>query len=99
HPPLPTHFPYTTLFRSHELKIEPLEFRFKNLKDARLREVLERAATDFGWGKSKAAGSHGVGIACGFEKGGYVATCAEVAVDKARSEEHTSELQSLAYLV
>ncbi|MBO0858991.1 MAG: xanthine dehydrogenase family protein molybdopterin-binding subunit [Chloracidobacterium sp.] len=63
------------------LKMDPLEFRLKNLKDDRLRAALEAAAKAFGWGKSKPAANHGVGVAGGFEKGGYVANCAEVAVD------------------
>ncbi|HEX5085398.1 MAG TPA: molybdopterin cofactor-binding domain-containing protein [Blastocatellia bacterium] len=65
------------------LKMDPLEFRLKNLKDERLRAALEAAAKAFGWGKSKPAANHGFGIAGGFEKGGYVANCAEVAVDPA----------------
>jgi isoquinoline 1-oxidoreductase len=63
--------------------IDPLEFRLKNLKDARLRAVLEAAAAQFGWGKEKPAARQGFGIAGGSEKGSYVATCAEVAVDGA----------------
>jgi isoquinoline 1-oxidoreductase len=55
----------------------------KNIKDERLRGVIEAATKAFRWGQTKAAPDHGVGIACGFEKGGYVATCAEVAVDRA----------------
>jgi len=43
--------------------------------------VFEAAAKKFGWGSKPAAG-HGFGIGGGIEKGGYVATCAEVAVDK-----------------
>jgi nicotinate dehydrogenase subunit B len=57
--------------------IEPLEFRLRNLKDERLRAVLQAAADKFGWGKSKGC----FGIAGGFEKGSYVATCAEVKVE------------------
>ena len=64
-------------------EIDPLEFRYKNLKDPRMHGVLEAAAKQFGWGKSKRKPNHGFGIACGFEKGGYVASCAEVAVDPA----------------
>lgn len=67
---------------AHSLKMDPLEFRLKNIKDERLRAVLEAAAKTFGWGKRKRAPDRGAGISCGFEKGGYVATCAEVAVDK-----------------
>ena len=65
------------------VKMDPLEFRFKNLRDARLRAVLEAAAKAFGWGKAKAAAEHGWGIAGGFEKGSYLATCAEVFADRA----------------
>ena len=60
--------------------IEPLDFRYKNLKDSRMRAVLAAAAERFGWGKPKQAGL-GHGISCGFEKGGYVATCAEIGID------------------
>jgi len=64
------------------LNLDPLQFRLHNLKDERLRAVLQAAATRFGWswGNQKAVAGRGVGIACGFEKGGYVATCAEVSV-------------------
>jgi isoquinoline 1-oxidoreductase len=64
------------------VKLDPLELRFKNLKDERLKAVLAAAAEAFGWGKSRSAADRGHGIAGGFEKGGYVATCAEVSVDR-----------------
>ena len=63
------------------LRLDPLDFRLRNLKDTRLRDVLNAAAEAFGWGKTKPASGHGFGLACGFEKGSYVATCAEAAVD------------------
>ncbi len=66
---------------AHALQMNPLEFRLKNLKDSRLRAVYEAAAHKFGWGKAKSLPGQGFGIAGGFEKGGYVATCAEVSVD------------------
>jgi nicotinate dehydrogenase subunit B len=65
---------------AHTIKMDPLEFRLKNLKDSRLRAVLEAAAKSFGWEKSKARENHGFGLAAGTEKGSYVATCAEVSV-------------------
>jgi nicotinate dehydrogenase subunit B len=65
------------------VKMDPLEFRRKNLKDARLGAVLDAAARSFGWGKTKASPGQGFGIAGGSEKGGYVATCAAVSVDRA----------------
>jgi isoquinoline 1-oxidoreductase len=45
--------------------------------------VLQAAAEKFGWGQTKPAEGHGFGIAGSSEKGSYVATCAEVAVDRA----------------
>jgi nicotinate dehydrogenase subunit B len=63
-------------------KMDPLDFRMKNLSDARLRAVLEAAARPFGWPRKKTQEGQGFGFACGDEKGSYVATCAEVAVDK-----------------
>jgi CO/xanthine dehydrogenase Mo-binding subunit len=75
---------------AHELKMDPLDFRLKNIKDERLRDVLQATAKQFGWGKTKPASGHGFGIACGFEKGGYVATCAEVAIEAPSSNEDKS---------
>jgi isoquinoline 1-oxidoreductase len=68
---------------AHAAKLDPLEFRHKNLKDARMKAVLQAASSEFGWSKKKAAANRGFGIACGFEKGGYVACCAEVSIDPA----------------
>jgi len=66
---------------AHSLKMDPLEFRLKNLKDERLRAVFEAAAKQFGWGKSKTAGQ-GFGMGGGYEKLGNIATFAEVHVDR-----------------
>jgi nicotinate dehydrogenase subunit B len=79
----------------HELAlrtgIDPLELRLRNLRDERLRNVLSAAAERFGWRAPNGARStsarngataRGAGIACGTEKGSYVATCAEVEVDR-----------------
>ena len=59
-------------------EMDPLEFRLKNAKDERLRDVIIAAADKFGWKAPQEAAGRGFGIAAGFEKGGYVATCAEV---------------------
>jgi isoquinoline 1-oxidoreductase len=67
------------------VKMDPLEFRFKNLKNERLRAVFEAAVKKFGWGQSKAEG-HGFGMGGGFEKGGNVATFVEVAVDRSTGD-------------
>ena len=68
---------------AHALNMDPLEFRLKNITDPRLRAVFETAAKRFGWGQQKPSAQRGFGLAGGFEKGGYVATCAEVAIDPA----------------
>jgi len=65
---------------AHLVNMDGVEFRLKNIKDERLKAVLQAAATTFGWGRKKSEG-RGYGIACGFEKGSYIATAAEVSVD------------------
>jgi nicotinate dehydrogenase subunit B len=64
-------------------QMDSLEFRLKNLADPRMQAVLEAAAKSFGWPRKKSQEGQGFGIACGNEKGSYVATCAEVAVNRA----------------
>jgi isoquinoline 1-oxidoreductase len=66
---------------AESVKLDPLEFRLKNVKDERLRDVIVAAADKFGWKARQKAAGRGFGMAAGFEKGSYVATCAEVAVD------------------
>jgi nicotinate dehydrogenase subunit B len=66
---------------AHEVAMDPLEFRLKNLDDARLQAVFTAAAERFGWGKMKSTAERGFGIAGGTEKGGYTAACAEVEID------------------
>jgi isoquinoline 1-oxidoreductase len=63
---------------------DPLEFRLAHLEPGRLRDVLEESARHFDWAtrsKRKEPGL-GVGLACGVDKGSYVAACVEVAVDR-----------------
>jgi nicotinate dehydrogenase subunit B len=61
------------------LDADPLELRLRHLDDQRLAAVLHAAADGAGWGRPRAAGT-GLGLAVGLEKGGRVATCAEVRV-------------------
>jgi isoquinoline 1-oxidoreductase len=63
------------------IKMDQLDFRLKNLEDDRFKAVLQAASKAFGWNGPKAPG-HGYGIAGGFEKGGHIATCAEVLVNE-----------------
>ena len=62
--------------------IDPLEFRLKNLTDQKMINVLKAAAEKFGWKPGKSPSGRGWGIACGTDAGTWVATIAEVAVDK-----------------
>jgi nicotinate dehydrogenase subunit B len=76
---------------AHAVNMDPLAFRLKNVKDERMRGVLEAAAKAFGWGRAKSAAGHGFGISCGFEKNGYLATCVEVAVEKSLGKDADKE--------
>jgi len=68
---------------AHALKMDPLEFRLKNLKDERLRAVFESAAKQFGWEtRDKTLPGHGYGMGGGYEKLGNIATFAEVQIDQ-----------------
>ena len=62
--------------------IDPLDFRLRHLEQSRLKDVLRAAAARFDWrrrGEDRAP-NRGIGLACGTEKGSYVAACAEVEV-------------------
>jgi isoquinoline 1-oxidoreductase len=69
---------------AHALNMDPLAFRLKNITNPRLIAVLHAAADKFGWASAKSSEDRGFGIACGTDKGGYVATCAEVSIDSSR---------------
>jgi isoquinoline 1-oxidoreductase len=59
------------------LGVDAVEFRNRHIKDDRLHAVLAAVAEKIGWPKPSAPG-RALGIACGTEKAGYVATAAEV---------------------
>jgi isoquinoline 1-oxidoreductase len=61
---------------------DPLEFRLSHLKDKRMRGVLTAAAKQFGWTSSKTPSGRGYGISCGIDAETYVASMAEVEVDR-----------------
>lgn len=65
------------------LGLDPVEFRLRNLRDGRMRRVLETAARAFGWQSGPGPTGRGQGIACGIDAGTYVALAAEVEVDRA----------------
>jgi CO/xanthine dehydrogenase Mo-binding subunit len=62
--------------------IDPLAFRLNNLTDPRMRGVLDAAARRFGWTPAKTPGGRGVGVACGIYSSTYVATMADLTVDR-----------------
>jgi len=64
--------------------LSPLEFRLKNLTDERMKRVVGAAADKFGRTFAKAPTGRGYGIAITDYLGTYVATMAEVEVDKAK---------------
>ena len=62
--------------------LDPLAFRLANSNDERLSNVLKAAADRFGWTPSQSPGQNrGTGIAAGFEKGSYIAICAQVRIE------------------
>ena len=63
--------------------MDPVAFRLLNLKDARMRRVLETCAKKFGWTPKPGPSKRGYGVAIGEDAGTYVATMAEVKVDPA----------------
>ncbi|MEI6392675.1 MAG: molybdopterin cofactor-binding domain-containing protein [Verrucomicrobiota bacterium] len=74
---------------------DPLDFRLAHLENPRLRAVLETATARFNW-KERAARKTpqtGVGLACGTEKGSYVAACVEIGIDQGKiSVRHVCEV-------
>jgi isoquinoline 1-oxidoreductase len=66
---------------------DPLDFRLAHLENERLRAVLEEAAKRFNWRErvKREERDIGVGLACGTEKGSYVAACVEIAIDRTKN--------------
>ncbi|WP_109486202.1 xanthine dehydrogenase family protein molybdopterin-binding subunit [Occallatibacter savannae] len=66
---------------AHALHMDPVAFRLKNISNPRLRAVVRAAAEKFEWDSAKSSPERGFGLSCGTDKGGFVATCAEIAVN------------------
>jgi isoquinoline 1-oxidoreductase len=64
---------------------DPLAWRLAHLDEPRVVNVLKAVTEGFGWAKAYAnrQPNIGVGLACGTEKGSFVAACAEIAIDPA----------------
>ncbi len=58
-------------------ELDPLEFRLQHLDDGRLKDVLRAAAEKFRWPQRRRQPieNRGIGLACGTEKGSFVAAC------------------------
>lgn len=67
-------------------RIDPVEFRLLNVADPKMHRVIQAVRKAFGWDSRKPGGGTGFGIACGMYMGTYVATMAEVAVDRSSGE-------------
>jgi isoquinoline 1-oxidoreductase len=77
--------------------VDSLDFRLAHLEDSRLRDVLVKAAERFRYRERQKEiapknGKKGIGIACGTEKGSYVATCAAVKIDSDRGKVLVEEI-------
>jgi len=64
--------------------LDPVAFRLKNLANDRMKRVVEAAAERFGHAFAKAPSGRGYGVAITDYLNTYVASMAEVEVDKAR---------------
>lgn len=62
--------------------VDPVTFRLRHLKDARMRQVLQQAVASFGWHPAVGPSGRGFGIACSTDAGSYVASVGQVSVDR-----------------
>lgn len=61
--------------------MDPVAFRLHNLRDPRMRRVLQAVADAFGYQPAPGPSGRGIGLACSVDAGSYVATMAQVHVD------------------
>lgn len=66
---------------AHAAALDPLEFRLRNLRDERLATVFRTGARTFGWPRQKQRPGQGFGFGGGVEKGGRIATFAEIRIE------------------
>ncbi|MDQ1451959.1 MAG: isoquinoline 1-oxidoreductase subunit beta [Acidobacteriaceae bacterium] len=73
---------------------DPLNFRRSHLENPRLRAVLDTAASQFHWQElaNRREPNTAMGLACGTEKGSYVAACVEVALNR---KQHTLKVRRI----
>jgi nicotinate dehydrogenase subunit B len=63
--------------------MDPVEFRLQNMVNKKMLGVLKAAAEKFVWKPAKSPSGRGFGVACGIDAGTFVASIAEVEVNKA----------------
>jgi nicotinate dehydrogenase subunit B len=67
-----------------DLRVDPVEFRLRHMTDGRLREIVERTAERFGWGRARPGRGRGTGMSCNIEKDARLALFVDVEVDGTR---------------
>jgi CO/xanthine dehydrogenase Mo-binding subunit len=81
---------------AHAARMTPVEFRLAHMEDPRLRSVLESVVERFRFSEKFAqlrdVAERGVGLACGTEKGSYVAAAVEVRLDRSRGRVHVEQI-------
>src|SRR5262249_61792614 len=92
-PPTSTSFPYTTLFRSGPERLDSL-LRFREIGHAEIDVEQIDVPRQLDW-----VADIRVNDRAGDRKRGLLRIVMDVAITRLRSEEHTSELQSLTNLV
>jgi nicotinate dehydrogenase subunit B len=65
-------------------RVDPVEFRLRNIRDERMRRVLDAAVHRFGWTPAAGPSRRGWGVACGIDAGAYTVLMAQVKVDPSR---------------
>jgi CO/xanthine dehydrogenase Mo-binding subunit len=66
--------------------MDPVEFRLRHLADGKMKRVLQAAAEKFGWKPAKSPSGRGLGVALGIDAGTYVASIAEIGVDRSTGD-------------
>ena len=80
--------------------VDPIEFRLRQLRDARLVRVLKAAADHWGWQPAKGPSGRGLGVVCGEDAGSYVAAIAEVEVKDGKiAVKHVLWVQEMGLVV
>jgi isoquinoline 1-oxidoreductase len=73
-------------------RVDPVAFRLQHLSDPRMRRVLQACADAFGWKPAPGPSGRGHGMALSSDAGSYVATMAEVKVDKTSGKVHVERI-------